>query len=227
MSPASLDESPHGIDYQRLYDFRFRDVDQAARERVWRVIAPWVHERLGRPQRVLDPAAGRGEFINHVPAAERWAVDIVEHAHGVYAPGVRALTSDIFDADLPAAHFDGIWVSNFTEHLPTQEACGTFLRRMHAVCAPGGRIAVMGPNFRYAAREYFDFADHTLVFTHRGMAEHVHAAGFELEMVVARFLPYSFTGRLPPSALLTRLYLEQPFAWRLLGKQFLVVGRRR
>jgi hypothetical protein len=29
------------------------------------------------PQRVLDPAAGRGEFITAVPAAERRGVDLV------------------------------------------------------------------------------------------------------------------------------------------------------
>ena len=43
----------------------------------------------------------------------------------------------------------------------------------------GGRIAIMGPNFRYCAGEYFDCADHTLIFTHRAIAEHVYAAGFE------------------------------------------------
>jgi len=42
----------------------------------------------------------------------------------------------------------------------------------------------------------------------------------------SRFLPYSFTGRLPASAGLTRAYLSMPFAWKLLGKQFLVIGER-
>jgi hypothetical protein len=101
-----------------------------------------------------------------------------------------------------------------------------FLERMHAVCAPGGRIAIMGPNFRYCANEYFDMADHTLIFTHRAIAEHLYAAGFEPERVEPRYLPYSFTGRLPPSPKLTRIYLRTPVAWRLLGKQFLVIGRR-
>ena len=84
----------------------------------------------------------------------------------------------------------------------------------------------MGPNFRYCAREYFDMADHTLIFTHRAIAEHLYAAGYDLERIEPRFLPYSFTGFLPPSAALTRRYLQLPAAWRVLGKQFLVVGRR-
>ena len=73
---------------------------------------------------------------------------------------------------------------------------------------------------------YFDMADHTLAFTHRAIAEHLYAAGFEPERIEARFLPYSFTGLLPPSPTLTRRYLRTPLAWRLLGKQFLVIGRR-
>jgi hypothetical protein len=214
------------VNYQRLYEFRFRDVDQTSRTAVWREIAPFIHEQLGRPERVLDPAAGRGEFINAVPARERWAIDQVAYAEGTYEPGVQSVVSDIFEAELPPAHFNGTFVSNFLEHLSTQEAVATFLERIHAATAPGGRIAIMGPNFRYCSREYFDMADHTLIFTHRAIAEHLYAAGFEPERIEARFLPYSFTGRLPPSPRLTRAYLQTPFAWRIVGKQFLVIGRR-
>ena len=214
------------MNYQRLYEFRFADVDQGSRTKVWDVIAPWVHEQTGHPRRVLDPAAGRGEFINAVPATERWAIDQVAYDEGTYAPGVRSVVSDIFDAEIPEGHFDLVWVSNFLEHLLSQEACATFLEKMHSVLAPGGRIAIIGPNFRYCMNEYFDMADHTLIFTHRAIAEHIYAAGFTPERVVPRFLPYSFTGRLPPSPALTKIYLNTPSAWRALGKQFLVVGRK-
>ena len=214
------------MNYQRLYEYRFRNVDQAARTAVWREVAGYIHEQLGRPQRVLDPAAGRGEFINAVPAPERWAVDQVAYVEGTYAPGVRTIVADVFDTELPPAHFDGVFVSNFLEHLPEQEAVASFLGRMHAAIATGGQIAIMGPNFRYCAREYFDMADHTLIFTHRAIAEHLYAAGFEPVRVEPRFLPYSFTGRLPPSPALTRRYLRTPLAWRVVGKQFLVIGRR-
>jgi hypothetical protein len=59
-----------------------------------------------------------------------------------------------------------------------------------------------------------------------GVEEHLYAAGFEVESVEPRFLPYSFRGRLPASAPLTERYLRTPLAWRIAGKQFLVVGRR-
>ena len=214
------------MNYQRLYEYRFRDVDQGARTAVWREIAAFIHEQLGKPERVLDPAAGRGEFINAVSAPERWGIDRVAYAEGTYAPGIRTIVADVFDAELPQTYFDGVFVSNFLEHLPTQEAIAEFLGRMHTATASGGRIAIMGPNFRYCAGEYFDMADHTLALTHRAIAEHLYAAGFEPVVIHPRFLPYSFTGRLPPSPALTRRYLRTPAAWRLLGKQFLVIGLR-
>jgi hypothetical protein len=91
---------------------------------------------------------------------------------------------------------------------------------------PGGVIAVLGPNFRYCAREYFDCADHTVALTHVAVEEHLYAAGFELRRVVPRFLPYSFRGRLPAAPRLVRAYLRMPIAWKVLGKQYLVVGER-
>jgi SAM-dependent methyltransferase len=214
------------MNYQRLYEYRFRDIPQTTRSQAWTEIAAHVYRELGRPQRTLDPAAGRGEFINAVPSPERWAVDAVDYEEGTHDPGVNVVVSDIFEAELPQEHFDAVWVSNFLEHLLTQEAVATFLEKMRDTLRNGGRIGVMGPNFRYCAKEYFDCADHTLIFTHVAIAEHLYAAGFEPIRIVPRFLPYSFRGRLPAGPRLIRRYLQTPQAWPLLGKQFLVIGQR-
>ena len=214
------------MNYERLYAYRFRDIDQAARLRVWKEIAPHVHGLMGSPDTVLDPAAGRGEFICSIPAAERWAVDEVAYPEAERANGVKVVTSRIMDADLPNEHFDGVFASNFLEHLHDQEAIAEFLERMRGTMKPGGRIAIMGPNYRYCAKEYWDCADHYVALTHVAIAEHLYSAGFEPERIIPRYLPYSFRGILPPSPRLTGLYLRAPLAWKLLGKQFLVVGRR-
>lgn len=223
VSPAQDHE---GIDFARLYAHRFRGIDQGARERVWEQIAPYIWERMGRPQRVLDPAAGRGEFIRAVPAARRTMVDAVEYPEVEGLSGVERIVGDALSAPLPAAAYDGVFVSNLLEHLDSQRDVARLLRRMHDALAPGGRIAVMGPNFRYCPGQYFDMADHTLALTHVAVQEHLAAAGFDELSAHARFLPYSFTGFLPPSPALTRVYLRTPLAWRLLGKQFLVVARK-
>lgn len=213
-----------GIDYDRLYEYRFQDIDHDAREGVWREIAAFIHARLDSPKRVLDPAAGTCEFINAVPSPERWAVDRVDY--GARRGDVRFVVSDIFAADLPEAHFDGTFVSNFLEHLPSPDAIADFLALLHGWMAPGGRIAIMGPNYRYCSKMYWDCADHELALTHVAIEEHLYSAGFELVRTEPRFLPFSFRGALPASARLTRAYLSAPAAWRVLGKQFLVVARR-
>ncbi|MGH9063646.1 MAG: class I SAM-dependent methyltransferase [Acidimicrobiales bacterium] len=214
------------MDYRRLYEYRFRHVDQAARQAVWDEIGTWLWDRMGRPSRVLDPAAGRGEFVNAVPAEERWVVDHVDYPERRLDPGVRVVVGDVLSVDLPVGHFDGVFVSNLLEHLASQEDVHRLLVRLRGALAPGGTLCVMGPNFRYCAGEYFDCADHTLALTHVSVAEHLYAAGFDRPEVTARFLPYSFRGRLPPSAVLVRRYLQSPWAWPLLGKQFLALARR-
>lgn len=215
-----------GINYERMYAMRFRDVDQIRRQAVWGEIACYIHDRLGKPGRVLDPAAGRGEFITAVPAGERWGVDLVRHS-GPEPGGVKMIIADIRTADLPGDYFDGVFVSNFLEHLADQNEVATVLSKLHAATRPGGRIAIIGPNFRYCTREYFDCADHTVILSHVAASEHLYAAGFDVTDVTARFLPYSFRGRLPASRLLARAYLRAPLLWRLAGKQFLVLGRKR
>ncbi|MEA3076272.1 MAG: hypothetical protein QOF60_1180 [Actinomycetota bacterium] len=214
-----------GIDYDRLYAFRHRGVDQSSRQRVWDEIARYLYRAMGEPKRVLDPAAGRGEFINAVPAEERWVVDAVAYADARLDPAVKVLIGDVLEVDLPAGHFDAVFASNLLEHFERQEDIARFLRRMRECLAPGGVMAVMGPNFRYCAKEYFDCADHTLALTHVSVEEHLYAAGYEPIRVTPRFLPYSFRGGLPPIPALTRLYLRMPWAWRFAGKQFLVLGR--
>src|SRR6201999_1564351 len=94
------------MNFERLYNYRFHDIDQDGRIAVWREISPHVHGIMGKPQKVLDPAAGRGEFIGSVPARETWAVDAVAYEQALYKPDTKVITSMIMDAELPADHFD-------------------------------------------------------------------------------------------------------------------------
>jgi hypothetical protein len=214
------------MNYDRIYQYRFRDVDRAKKIATWKILADFVAHKLGNPQVVLDPAAGACEFINAVPAPERWAVDMGEQVRALAASGVRAVVGLNTQVELPKNHFTGVFVSNFLEHLDSQADVASFLERMFEVTAVGGRIAVMGPNFRACPREYFDFADHTVVLTERAVAEHLYAAGFELLEVHPRFLPVSFGSGLPVTDFLVKTYLKLPFAWRFFGKQFLLVAEK-
>jgi hypothetical protein len=224
MSDDANDERSSGLDYPRIYEFRFRDVDRAARQAVWNVIAEYVWRRMGRPRRVLDPAGGWGEFINAVPADERWFVDVVDYPERDLDARVKLIVGNILEVDLPEQYFDGVFVSNLLEHLATPDDVAHLLRRLRAAMAPGATLAILGPNFKYAAREYYDCADHLLPLTELSVQEHLYGAGFDVRDAIPRFLPYSFRSRLPASAALTRAYLACPPAWRLRGKQFLILA---
>jgi hypothetical protein len=219
-------ETPRGIDLKRLYEFRFRGVDQTSRQEAWNEIAPYLWNRMGRPTRLLDPAGGRGEFVNALPTTESWLVDIADYPGRVLASNVKLLLGDIFTVDLPREYFEGVFASNVLEHFPTPDSIASFLARMHQSLARNGVIAIMGPNYKYCANEYFDCADHVLALTHVAVEEHLFAAGFEPIEVIPRFLPYSFRSRLPSSPALVRAYLRSRPLWSLAGKQFLVLGRR-
>ena len=215
------------MDLDRIYAYRFKDVDHTKRNMVWIELGRFLHRTMGRSDRMLDLAAGMCEFIKQVPSKERWAVDMNEAFIRKHASSdVHIVVGDTLKVDLPKDHFDGIFVSNFLEHLHSQEEVGAFLAKMYSHLRKGGRIAVMGPNFKYVYKEYFDFADHTVILSELGLAEHLYGAGFEIERIHPRFLPLSFRGRLPVNRFLVKTFLSMPWAWRFVGKQFLVIGRK-
>ena len=74
-------------------------------------------------------------------------------------------------------------------------------------------------------KSYFDFFDHRLIFTDKGMAEGLEISGFRIERRIRQFLPYTSKSRLPRAPWMVLLYLRFPPAWRLLGGQMLLVAR--
>jgi SAM-dependent methyltransferase len=215
------------MDLDRIYEYRFRDVDHVKRRMVWDELARFMHKKLKSPNILLDPAAGMCEFINASPAKEKWAVDLNEPFIRAHADkDLHIVIGDTLSVDLPKDHFEGVFVSNFLEHLHSQEEVAAFLRKLYGHLKTGGRIAIMGPNFKYVYKEYFDFADHTVILSELGVAEHLYGAGFEVEAIHPRFLPLSFRGGLPVNKFLVRTFLSMPFAWRFFGKQFLLIGRK-
>lgn len=214
-----------GLNYERLYEYRFKDVDDSSRQRVWNVIADDIYAKMGRPRVVLDVAGGAGHFIRAVPATERWMIERMQPATPL-GHNIIFVLGDVLSVDLPEGHFDGIFLSNVLEHLPSQDAVADLLSRLWGACAPTGVIAIMGPNFACCSKEYFDCADHVLALTHTSVEEHLYAAGFTPSSILKRYLPYSFRGVLPPSPTLTRLYLEMRPLQLILGKQFLVTASK-
>ena len=213
-------------DLNRIYDHRFGHGDVRAKDGIWREVTAFLQRWVPHDGRVLDVACDAGYFIRNIQAVERWATDVRDVASSV-GPDVHFVQVDgrSLSSAVPLEYFDIVFVSNFLEHLPGPDAVIEQLAEMRRVVKPGGRLIVLQPNIRFVGAAYWDFIDHRVALTERSLVEAARVAGFELEELIPRFLPYTTKARLPQSPWLVRAYLRIPLAWRILGKQTLLVAR--
>jgi len=211
-----------------IYRARFEASGLEKRRSVWKTLNDAFFSRLISPEdEVLELACGYGEFISTIPARRKFGVDLNPDA-------ARHLPADVAfhhgSADdlsfLPAESVDVVFTSNFFEHLPDKAALSKVLAEGRRVLRPGGRFIALGPNIRFAYREYWDFYDHHLPLSDRSLAEALRAAMFRIDRAIPQFLPFTMAGKTPAAPWMIRAYLAAPPVWKLLGKQFLMVARR-
>lgn len=216
------------LDEAKLYEVRFSDAQVAAKERLWRVLCEDFFQKwIPEDATVLDLACGHGEFIRNIRASSRLAVDASSY-------GSRFLPSDIRFFQCPAndlsqiesGSVDCAFTSNFFEHLPTKEVLDEVLQEVLRVLRPGGAFIALQPNIKYVGDAYWDFYDHRLPLSHLSAEEGFKKNGFEVEMLIPRFLPYTTKSRLPQAAFLLRMYLKMPWLWKIFGKQFVLVASK-
>lgn len=216
-----------GLD--RLYAARFPEDDRAAKARLWTVLCDAFFSRyVPAGGTVVDLGAGYCDFANNIRAARRVAVDLNPDTARYAADGVEVVRAplDRVDEVVGAGTVDLAFASNVFEHLPNPDALLRTLSAVRRALKPGGRIMVMQPNVRLVGGAFWDFFDHTLPLTEKGMVEAMTVAGLRVVESRARFLPYTTKSRLPQWGVLVRLYLAVPPAQWLLGKQMLVVAER-
>lgn len=225
-----LDAHPadtHSSDLSQIYQYRFQGAE-TYRFSVWRILlryflAAWI-PKMGK---VLDLGAGHGEFINQVPAKEKWAMDLNPDTSRRLGAGVHFLHQDCSHPwPLPQSSLDLVFTSNFFEHLPDKDCLKRTLQQALRALRPGARLVALGPNIRRLPGAYWDFWDHYLPLTERSLAEVGALVGFTVERATPATLPYSMSQGFQPPLWTIRMYLALPFAWRFFGKQFLVVLRK-
>ncbi|MFP8878301.1 MAG: class I SAM-dependent methyltransferase [Myxococcota bacterium] len=217
-------------DLDLLYGERFPVSDPAHarwRRELWQVLVDDFFSRwIQRDARVLDFGSGNGEFINVVRAHQRIAVDLRGGAKAYLDEGVEfRLTNGTEIRDTPDGSVDVVFCSNPLEHLPTREALLALFAEFRRVLTQDGRLLILGPNLLYTGQAYWDFFDHILPITHPSLAEALSGAGFAVDRLIPRFLPYTTVGARKTPIALVRLYLRVPLAWRVMGAQFFAVAR--
>lgn len=211
----------------REYQLRFSKL-QAYRDQVWKVLVRHFFQPMpGAKGRVLDLGCGWGEFINNLSAAKRFAMDLNPDARAHLDPAVQFIHQDCSETwPLDDASLDLVFTSNFLEHLPDKDHISKTLLEARRCLKPGGHLICLGPNIRYVPGAYWDFWDHYVPMTDRSLAEALRLSGFLVQQQVARFLPYSMSDKPPPPLVFVKLYLKLKPAWRIFGKQFLVIASR-
>lgn len=198
------------------------------RDAVWRILVRDFFGKFVDPDgAVLDLGCGWGEFIRNVRARQRFAMDLNPDMPARVGPGVGTILQDCSRAwPLADESLDTVFTSNFFEHLPDKDALRRTVLEAWRCLKPGGRLVCMGPNISLVPGAYWDFWDHFLPLTDASLGELLDLSGFEIERSERRFLPYMMARGYRPPAFFVALYLRCPPAWRIFGKQFLVVGRK-
>jgi hypothetical protein len=75
------------------------------------------------------------------------------------------------------------------------------------------------------AGRYWDFWDHYLPLTEQSLSELLKLRGFNVEQCLPKFLPYTMVNTRPLPLFFVNAYLQLPWIWKVLGKQFLIVAR--
>ena len=218
------------MDVKQLYRNRFDDADRARKARVWKVLYRRVFRHWIRPaDTVVDLGAGFCEFINVTQARRRIAVDLNSDTAVLAAPGVEVVAASASDLSfLNTGSVDVVFSSNFLEHLANKNEVACAIREALRVLRPGGTLILLGPNVRLIPGVYWDFFDHHVPLSDRSICELLEVTGFEPVRVEPRFLPYTTRSALPQAPWLVWLYLTlRPFSSAFLGKQFLIVARKK
>ncbi len=215
------------MDVQTIYQRRFAD-QLAFRQQMWDVLCREFFQRhVPAEATVVEIGAGYCEFINHIRAARKIAVDLNpdtrRHAH----PDVEVLTSSTARIDGVAdGTADIVFASNFLEHLTRDEILAT-LSEVRRILEPHGRFLILQPNIRYCREDYWQFFDHITPLCERSLTEALETTGMQVVYCLSRFLPFTTQGRLPNSIALLRLYLKLRPAWRIFGQQSFLIATPR
>jgi SAM-dependent methyltransferase len=209
------------------YQLRFGSGEKY-RDGVWKILCEDFFSRYVRPEAaVLDLGAGWGEFINNIAAGQKSAMDLNPETSRRLSPGIRHIQQDCSrEWDVKSETLDVVFTSNFFEHLYDKSSVERTVREAHRCLRRSGLLICLGPNIKFVQGAYWDFWDHHVALTEMSLSELLRMNGFVIDTCIPRFLPYTMsTGRTPPLALV-RLYLKLRPAWRIFGRQFLVVARK-
>lgn len=217
---------------QALYRNRFSEEQQITeKNKIWEVLCKdFFQNYVNEDDSVVDIAAGYCEFINHIKAKRRIAIDANPDLISFAKEDVEKFVTNVFKLDeiVREESVNVCFVSNFLEHLNSKEEISILFEKMKHVLMRNGKIIILQPNIKYVNGGYWDFFDHKIPLTDLALIE--IAEQYDLMVVerIAKFLPYTTKSSLPKHPLLVSAYLKMmPISGKLFGAQSFLVFKKR
>ena len=199
------------------------------REIAWREIIRFLKPYIPIDSTVVDLGAGYCDFINQVKAGKKYAVDYSPDLSNFAADDVEKVNT--LASDLSAIETNSIDVvhsSNLFEHFTDEELVKT-INEVKRILKKGGKLILMGPNFRLQPGRYFDDHTHKKIFTDSSLESFLIENNFKIILKMPRFLPMEMKNSpsiLPQFLLplIIRAYIHSPI--KPFAGQMLLVGEK-
>jgi len=213
---------------ERLYQNRFPPEVLSKKQNFWKILCQNFFQKfIPDDSTILDIGAGFGEFINNIQGKKKYALDFNPNSNQFMAPDIEVIISKSTNL----SHFKNdsvnvVFASNFLEHLNSKEEILNTLKEIFRILDKNGRLLILQPNIRYLYKEYWDFFDHQTPLSDKSLKEVLEMLGFNIKILIPKFLPYTFKQKLPKNSFLLKTYLKIPILWSIFGKQCFVLAKK-
>jgi len=191
---------------------------------VWKEIVKFHSKYILQNGVVVDLGAGYCDFINNIKASKKYAVDISPELPNYADKNVIQINRSEWDFyEIPDETVDVVHASNFLEHFDDNDLEKIILE-VKRILKEGGKLILMQPNYRLAAKNYFDDPTHKKIFSDASLKSFLVSHNFKIIKKMPRFLPFSMRsnfGLIPHFLLplIVHLYIHfplKPFAGQML-----------
>lgn len=210
-----------------LYQARFTNSELDSKRKAWEILTRnFFQKYVKKSDTVLDVGAGYCEFINNIEAKQKIALDINKDVKKFAAKDVRVVINDCNNMkDIKSDSINVVFISNLLEHMKSVSEIEQVFNESGRVLIKNGLMMLLQPNIKYAYKEYWDFFDHVVPLSHKGIAEGLRKNGFIVKQIKPKFLPYSTKSGFPLIPILIKIYIRVPIIQRILGKQMFIIAQ--
>ena len=212
---------------EEIYENRFSGLENY-RNNVWKtLITDYFSRWIKHDSFVLDLGCGYGEFINNISRCKTFAMDLNPNCKKYLKKETTFFMQNCSkEWSMDSNFLDLIFTSNFFEHLSSKKSLEDTINEAYRCLKPGGKLIALGPNISVLKGHYWDFWDHHIPISDQSIKELMEIKNFEIEVLIPRFLPYNMVRIKKRPLWMVSTYLKFPLAWRIFGKQFLIVGKK-